>query len=280
MNIEKWNSPSEILRLANQAIKYYVELIVSIKTDNQPFRFPCTGFLLEIDDALLWVTAGHVIESITKYIEEKKVIEMRWIDRFEVKGAETLPFTSKHIKCFLRSTEVNDYGAILLSIYEAEHFKRNNNLRPLKMRMVSEEYIGIIPEGFILAGFPWDYVKISTKKVVNNKELVQYTSRFVCLPVEKIPWEDIDYHKERWSDGNAFYGKVIPYSEDKMGQPSEFKGISGGLIFAINRKDNFIDIVIYGVFDSYNTKTRIIRGEPIGRVLDNLHGWIKEMNSH
>jgi len=270
-----WIKSSASHYFRKKLLKYFVQLYISYKLDNEVYRHTCTGILVEINGKLLWISAGHVIESIVEYYKNSSIIGLRWIDRWETQGAETLPFQKRKNICFYSGIpQKADYGAILLSVLEAEHFRRNKNLKILIMKVVSANRPIVEPDGFILAGFPWETANIEHKPVSSRKEWVSLSSDLVCLPVIKKPWEEISYHKKNWNDDAAFYGQILAYSDREDLQPDELIGMSGGPVFSFYRDQDILNIELEGIFDSYLKKSRQIRAEPTARMLAAMESWL------
>jgi hypothetical protein len=272
-----WIKSSASHYFSKELHKYFVQLYVSCKLDNETFRYPCTGILVEVNGKLLWFSAGHVVEAIVEYYKNGSIIEMRWIDRWEIQGADTLPFQKRNINYYSGLPKNADYGAILLSVLEAENFRRNKNLKPLIMKVGSANRPIKEPEGFVLAGFPWEVTNIEHKPVSSRKELIHFSSVLVCLPLMKKPWEEISCHEQHWNDGAAFYGQILAYSDKEYSQPDELKGMSGGPIFSFYRDQDYLNIELEGIFDSYHKKSRQIRAEPTARILAAVEPWVNGM---
>jgi hypothetical protein len=215
------------------------------------------------------------VNGIIYYYQQGMINDIRWLDRWETPGVETLPFEKRDIKHF---TDIDnaDYGAILLSILEAEHFRRNQNIKPLRLRVNSRTGI-IEKEGLILAGFPWEYSQIITKAGPPGKEMVSFSSELICLPIREKTWEEISVHDGNWNDEAAFYGEIVPYIDILGGQPGELKGMSGGPIFSISREQDIVNIELEAIFDSYIKRSREIRAEPTSRVFLRLESWLSDL---
>jgi hypothetical protein len=274
---EWWIKASASQYFSKQLFKYFVQLYISYKSDNEKCRLPCTGILVEINKKLLWISAGHVVESIIEHYKNGSIIDLRWIDRWEIQGAESLPFYKRNIDFYSGIHQGADYGAISLTILEAENFRRNKNLKPLIMKIGLEDRSTVKPEGYILAGFPWEMTNIEHRPAASRKELVQFSTKLVCLPIIKKPWEEISLHDEAWSDNAAFYGQILPFSDIEDSQPDELKGMSGGPVFSFYREKDYLNIELEGIFDSYNKKNRQIRAEPTARILANLESWVMKL---
>ncbi len=271
-----WVKSSASDYFSRALIKYFVQLYMSYKVGNNTYRLPSTGILVEVNKSLLWVSAGHVVEAIIEQYKKETINDLRWIDRWDISGADTLPFQRRDLKYYSGLPKGSDFGAILLSILEAENFRSNNKLKPLIMRIGKQKETITEPEGYLLAGFPWEVSKVDHTPVSSHKEMIRFSSKLICLPLMKKEWKDLLFHEEGWDDNKAFYGELLPYSDIEDAQPDELKGMSGGPVFSFYRDNAYLNIELEGIFDSYIKKSHQIRAEPTDRVFVNLEAWLNE----
>ncbi|MEW6094671.1 MAG: hypothetical protein AB1531_11985, partial [Chloroflexota bacterium] len=250
-----WTRSSASRYFSKELMRYFVQLYISYKADGDNRRLPSTGILVEVNRTLLWISAGHVVESIIEQYGQGSICDLRWIDRFDVQGAETLPFQRRDIQYYSGLTKGADCGAILLSILESDNFRHNKNLRPLVMRTGTQAEPITEPEGYVLAGFPWEASNVTHTPVSSRKEMVRLSSELICLPLVRKPWRDVSIHEDRWEDEDAFYGQLLPYSDVEGSQPEELRGMSGGPVFSFHRDGDILNIELEGIFDSYSKKT-------------------------
>jgi hypothetical protein len=122
-----WIRSSASHYFSKELLKYFVQLYISYRLEDKIYRHPCTGILVDIKGKLLWISAGHVVESIVEHYENGSINDLRWIDRREIRGAESLPFQKRKIDSCSGISKEADYGAILLTILEAENFRMNES---------------------------------------------------------------------------------------------------------------------------------------------------------
>ena len=88
-----------------------------------------------------------------------------------------------------------------------------------------------------------------------------------CIPLIKIEYDQCKGEGEFWSDPDAFYGKIVPFSGDSEVPPINIKGMSGGPLLSIERKpDKGFLYRLYGIQRSWESRQRIIRAESIYKI--------------
>ena len=81
---------------------------------------------------------------------------------------------------------------------------------------------------------------------------------------------------EKWSDEEAFYGKILPYTDFPEFEVEEVKGMSGGPILSVERDpDGRIRYRLVGIIQSWYRSESIIRAEPISRIAQAITGWLE-----
>ena len=59
-------------------------------------------------------------------------------------------------------------------------------------------------------------------------------ANLACLPIQKIEHSELPENiKEIWKDREAFYGKIIEFTDDIQLQPNSIRGMSGGPLVSI-----------------------------------------------
>lgn len=91
----------------------------------------------------------------------------------------------------------------------------------------------------------------------------------MVLPIEPQSYPGPDEFDEFWSDPGAFYGRILSYSDTTPDeQPTSVNGMSGAPIFSILRSGDRIDFRLVGIQRSEKKAQRLIRVEPIERVIE------------
>lgn len=270
---EWWRKAAACDYFSRELIKYSIQIYISYMDNGDVNRITGTGIIVDLKGKLLWVSAGHVVQAIHHYFQQGMVNEFRWIDRFDTPGGETYRFTGREIICFYKTPPAPDYGAILFPILETDAIRRNSNIKPLVLRNEPSR-TGREPEGYVFAGFPYERVEISSNPGPPGKDKITLTANFSCLPIERRAWEEMSRQDENWSDKEAFYGQVLPFSDIAGNQPSELIGMSGGPIFSFFHEGGIVNIELEAIFDSYLSVSRQIKGESVNRVFTDLDSWL------
>jgi|GEM_PF-1769244 len=242
-------------------LEHIVQLYVRYSEAGQVKRRVSNGFLLDLDAQLLWLSAGHVVAAIDQLHQQGTLSDLRWIDRFPVVGAQTLPSKKQRLDAYTDSK--GDFGAILLSPLESLHFRSNPNLRPFIATPSAPDLAMAKPEGHIFVGFPEENTTVETKPANSKKELVSLTASFICLPLRLTAPPSPPIRQEMWDDPDAIYAQVIDFVDSPGTQPQEFVGMSGGPVLAFWREPSRIVLTMVGVFASYIPHRRLIRAEPL-----------------
>jgi hypothetical protein len=269
-----WRRKDTSLLLSQNLLQYFVQLYIRLRDQKSNEPNTCTGFLVEINNRLLWVSAAHVIDAINNHIRNRNVIEMRWIDRFEDQRVSTLKASKKRFYSYSGTKEGYDFGAFVLPIYETAHFRNNKKLKPFKIKYSSEDMINN-PEGYLFSGFPWIGTKISEIPINEKQNKVTISTHLLTVPIRKLLEKPAHISNENhWDDQESFFGEVLDFVDiESSRRIINYQGMSGAPIISFEREENEIHIMFEGVFVSYSNSGQYIRGEPATRVLlklDNL----------
>ncbi len=76
-----------------------------------------SGFLVYIQQQILWFTAGHVVAYIKRLLShpEIEILVMRWLDLCEIEGAESIPVHDRSLDMFEIPEDVMDWGIVRIA---------------------------------------------------------------------------------------------------------------------------------------------------------------------
>jgi len=152
-----WRYRSVCEDLARWFIEYLLSLFVSFEDtrDGRVHHEMYTGFLLFHRDALLWVTAGHVVNRVNAILSTAsiRVMRMRWLDGCEIPGAESVPVNQRDLVTFSAYESGIDLGMINIHGIIAQ-----NILSGDQVKIMDETFwMGLDhaqPEGYYVFGYP------------------------------------------------------------------------------------------------------------------------------
>jgi hypothetical protein len=272
-----WKSKINARKLNLWFKKHIIALQIGYLSEGKDYNFYASGFLLLYQDRGLWITAGHVLESIDEIFQNRKcdVERTAWIDNNEINipsECNAIPFDYLQARKFLINNDTRDLGVIrleglhlqtILSNHSNEWFTeknwRNNNLSN--------------PEGFFLVGYPTEtMVCKNVKKSDGNYSI----SKISCIsnPVERIARKESE-ENEFWKYPGWFYGKVLSMIKNDGTKLNNIEGMSGGPILGIeSMPDGKIIYRLFGI-QSHWFQRKYLRATPIENVIQRIDEAIK-----
>lgn len=274
-----WQYAQTTSVLIQQFKKHVIPLLITGYLDNE-FQFDIyTGFFLQSREFLIWLTAGHVVNSLTGLLANPRfrLKELVWLDGFPKKGGEAVRFHKPDINMKSWKDEGTDIGAIIPSLLDKENLLLNPNIQPVNSK-IWLKLNQAQPEGYYAVGFPKSFWNHTCEEIVKGKKLHSIQPNYLCLPVNEIspPFEFAD--GPSWNDSEAFYGKITPYIDVPEFDLDHAKGMSGGPILSIERNPKGQMIYrLVGIVQSFDWSHSVIRAEPISRISNLVEEWINEL---
>jgi hypothetical protein len=231
--------------------------------------------LLEYKGKLLWLTAEHVIDNLSQALSSPvfSLSVMRWIDDFDVPGAEAIPVNHSQLKMKSWTSEGLDFGAIIIPFLESQNLLANEKVSVMEERIWKNLMLAS-PEGYYVAGFPRSWNEFNEKPVGENKILRSIKADIACLPVKPLKPPNNSEDDHFWDKQGAFFGELLPFPDAPNLKVDNIEGMSGGPIFSIERtKDYKIAIRLVGIQSSWKPAFGIVRAEPIDEIVEVLSEW-------
>ncbi|MCI0399682.1 MAG: hypothetical protein L0332_10950 [Chloroflexi bacterium] len=266
-----WRRLSTCQTLANWFGRYLVGLFFSVSLGGQPQYGVYTGFLLYHRQALLWITAGHVIDEIRGILSSPNVniTMMHWLDGYEFFGAESIPVHNRDLRMYSASSSGIDFGTIAITGLDRENMIRNERLQ-IMTEQGWRNLHRARPEGYYIVGYPHEWGEYRQDARSGNQIMHSFRANLACLPVSRIDYrEPTRSDDEFWSDPEAFYGQILSFADGTEYQPDDIRGMSGGPLLSVERDpSNEIRYRLFGIQRSWLRDSRLIRAEPIQHIAE------------
>lgn len=262
-----WQRESASLVLSDLFAQSILSLFLSVKIGDQYKQYLYTGFPLLYQSQLIWVTAGHVVKNIEEVLaSDHKINLIKWADSCNISGAETVPVTRKNLNFY--NVSKFDIGFALVDGLDALAIQHNDRSKILNERMWRSLHTSD-PEGYFLVGYPQEFGEIIETPVSYQRSDFSFKIDLACLPAERIDYRPESQVSDFWNDPNAFYAKILPYSDVDGNQPESVVGMSGAPLLAVERDlQGRIRYQLIGVQSSWKKDERLIRVEPIWRLVE------------
>ena len=273
-----WQSESTAVILLDLFRRHIVPLLLAGYVERK-FQFTIyTGFLLQHNQNLVWLTAGHAIDELSSILSSPsfEVSKMVWLDDYKAAQSEGVPL-HRYPPIMKSWKDTNrDVGAIIPSILDTGNILRNTELQTINAE-IWKNLKQANPEGYYAIGFPQPWTQHSQKPAPNNKILHSINANLLCLPLEEVSPPSELANLSGWSDPDVFYGKILPFVDNPTFEVDDLKGMSGGPILSIERDlDGQIRYRLVGIIQSWANSQSIVRAEPVHRIAETIDKWLEE----
>jgi len=213
-----------------------------------------TGFVIAIDGVWIWVTAGHICESIKELSSKRRIERLRFCDAWggQFKNDTTFPFPySLDDLVYIHDQENGvDYGVQILG-HQPAALLNAAGIMPIEQECWTNTPTDI--NTFALIGFPTSTMSV---EVVDNKRMTLKGSAFAA-PIEflkTVPTELIKPYCR-------FYGRLVDL--DAEGLPNgaclaDIDGMSGGPIFGLKSINGEIKYWLIAIQSGWFPERRIV----------------------
>ena len=273
---EWWQHRSVAEELAHWFVRHVLGLALSFRYQGNTRRAVFTGFLVDLRGRLLWMTAGHIIEQLNRVLSSSdySVLDMRWLDRWRIPGAESLPAHRRNLRMYSGQAFGADFGMVIVSGLDEAHLRSGREVAIVGEQAWRNLHLAK-PEGFYVIGFPWEMINIEEETLSNGRTRVALDAQTICLPVRRLEHPGTQCTGDFWDDPEALYGQILPFVEGMDGQPNDIEGMSGGPVFSLERDaSGSIRYRLFGVQAFWEKNKRLIRAEPIQRVVERAEQWV------
>lgn len=271
-----WQSIHTVSVLCKLFKRHIIPLFVAGSVGNDFQYNVYTGILLNHNQITVWLSAGHVVDEIKQLLSSTsfRLSLITWLDGFGVPEAEGVKLHKINIPMKSWKSSGVDVGVILPSILDVGNIKNNDNVLPINAD-IWKNLKQANPEGYYAIGFPRPWSNHSQKPAPNHKILHSVKFDLACLPVAEIPPPPEFASDPKWSDPEAFYGKILPFIDNSDFGVDDIRGMSGGPILSVERNvDGRIVYRLVGIIQSWAHAQSIIRAEPIRKISNAIEEWL------
>lgn len=266
-----WTTREAISSLMEWFGRHLVALFQSANVAGAQQQALYSGFVVEHDSELYWVTAGHVIDDIRAVETAPNATgkSLCWLDGYENGQAGAIPAVDVTGRSFSGTEWDIDTGVIRLLSWEA-NLVRNNGRTLLFNSHAWKGLKKAKPEGYLLLGFPEGLSSIESRSLRNGQVMNVVKPALACIPVRKIRRrpKSPESGNNFWNDREAFYGALTPYFGEESLTIGSVKGMSGGPLISVERDPaNQIRYRLVGIQRGELRSKAFIRVEPIDRAL-------------
>lgn len=279
------NLPSNWWQSANAAdalIRWFERNIIGLLLAGMvEGTFQCsvyTGFLLRHGKYLLWLTAGHIVDELDQILSSEKfeITKFCWLDNYDSPAANAVLVHRKDMPKRSWKDASSDFGVVLPSVLDAGNLLNNPSVEIIE-ESIWKNLSQADPEGYYAIGYPKSWTSHSSKKVSTSKILHSVEARLAILPLAEISPPSSLSHIPEWTDKQAFYGKILPFTDLPEFEVDDAKGMSGGPILSVERDPSGrIRYRLVGIIQAWYRSESVIRAEPISRIASAISTWLDE----
>lgn len=231
-----------------------------------------SGFLLELGNMFMWVTAGHVLEEIEAIcgMSSYSSVRIGWADNSESIPAARIPFDFASTPKFKHNKDGIDIGWLVPHGLALEALRKEPNNVPFTepaWRNITAEYAIL---SMYLVGCPREAVRPAVIPDLSRDPIT------IAMPTSRLRLRKIDPRtdedpKDCWDKSDSFFAEIVPEGAPSTVMLSSIIGMSGGPVIALSeRPDKKIAYHLVGIQSAWLPESRIIRATPISLLVEPL----------
>jgi len=270
-----WWRSAEVCRvLSDWFSRHLLGLYTAYDVDGTRTHRVDTGFLLSHREMLFWATAGHVIDEVSEILRSPRcrVVQMMWGDGCDIAGAQSVLVHDRNLLTYSALGSGIDFGVAAIVGLDAENIVAGG-----RVVAITEEIWRNIesanPDGYYLIGYPATWVAATSSVDGGGSVRWSIQADLSCIPLCRVEGPPRDAPEYRARDEGAFYGRLLPVLDGEGYQPGSIKGMSGGPVLSVERDpDGSVRYRLFGIQSSWWSRSRVIRAEPIHRIVALMGG--------
>ena len=260
-----WRIPPVAQGLATKVFRKHMMFVLAQFTkDGDRKRDYFTGFLVAHEGVMVWVTAGHVVNTLHALRTDPSVtdVQVSLCDCPDV-YRDALPFDLLGMVGYSVDEDGFDLGIVPLETYYQDLLFANPAFEPITDTLW-HRHEESDPEGFFVVGTPFEWVNFNPVESSDFGTRIAIRTSLVCAPVDRIPDEGKQHClDEFWGVDGAFYGQMEEVCNASGARLSSVKGMSGGPIFSVERVEGRVKYRLHAVQSMSLEPSRKIRGTTI-----------------
>jgi hypothetical protein len=246
-----------------------MSLIVTGVRDGNSFIESVTGFVLDVEHRLFWITAGHALRAIATLMSDSAAISQQ--NRMFLFSSPDL-FVPLDGSFEALIWDDPDIACVPLDIPLADFIVRIvNEDRCFSLSLAEAPTDGAQVLGYCLLGMPSElFTSRKTGISTTTGTLLRCESPAACVPVERLKALPVDVSASMESSfakgHNIFFGRILDAPNSKI--VSDIAGMSGGpIISMLQVGPDTLGFGLIGVQSSWSPRHRIIRAVLFTRVI-------------
>jgi hypothetical protein len=269
-----WRSMEVCGLLSHWFSRHLLALYIAYDVEGTRTHRVDTGFVLCHREMLFWATAGHVIDQVNEILRDRscRVVQMLWGDGCEIPGAESVMVHDRNLMTYSPRGHKIDFGAVAILGLDAENIVAGGRAAPITEE-IWRNIESANPDGYYLIGYRATWVAATSRLEPGGSVRWSIQADLSCIPLRGVQGPPRDAPEHCTRDEGAFYGRLLPFLDGEGYQPDSIKGMSGGPVFSVERDpDGSVRYRLFGIQSSWWSKSRVIRAEPIHRIIALMGG--------
>lgn len=181
----EWCKRRDVVHELCQRLRQHIvplEVVATVSGKPQIALF--SGFLVERQSLLFWITAAHCIEHLKALTAhgEVEVVAARWHDQCAIAGAGFVPTDLSHVLQLSACESQTDVGLVLPRLNAQCLFRKNSSLRPLAAAPWDGQ--GDPQSGYCILGLP-DEVRQDTIEETHDSWVTSFDAKIAYIVVER-----------------------------------------------------------------------------------------------
>jgi hypothetical protein len=238
-----------------------------------------SGFLVRVQNFLLWMTAGHVVNKLNELVKTPGVGGLKWrfIDNHTDQNADFIPCDFSSLYQIALDHDGYDFSCIILPPYLSLPLLKSDQNVPISESFWKDYHFEF--NEMYLVGIPTQFTNSIQNDTANKLNILTLAER-ISLPLQMAACPlDTDYRKF-WGYSNSVYAEVLPVHSDAGQIITNIAGMSGGPIFGIKWLDaERFTYQILAIQSEWLSDIKIIRAPFFYTIIDAISNVLSKLKN-